>query len=244
MSERPIDTQKFDLNDPLAGLAQEYFSGLSPEIVAKAQTACLDVCQNFKGNVDLSKAILLWSQESLYHEIEQTRLAAFYAAALSQKIDWMGAKSLERLLMGCFFKDFGMMKLPAVIRGKAPAKMNPEEAALYQKHPEEGVNFLCQLSSVEEAVRHVVYQHHECVDGSGFPNHLSNIKLYPLAKVVALADFFATSIIEDKILPLEALKRFMSNRAALAKYDPDIIRSLVKVFIKNGESKKNEGARK
>ncbi|OFZ17130.1 MAG: hypothetical protein A2X86_01370 [Bdellovibrionales bacterium GWA2_49_15] len=238
MSERPADAKNFDFNDPLAGLTEDHFQGVPAEIVQKAKVSCLSVSKNIKYNGDLNKTIVLWDRESPYHEVQQTRLSAFYAAAISQKIDWMGAKSLERLLTSCFLKDLGMMKLPALIRGKSPARMTPQETTLFQQHPREGVNFLLQFSALEEAVRQVVYQHHECADGSGFPNGLSRVKIYPLAKVAALADFFATRLIDDRISPLDVLKRFMSDRTVITKFDPDIVRSLVKVFIKTGDSKK------
>ncbi len=238
MAESPPTVKEFDFQNPLQGLPPEYFAGVPIEVLRAAGLACMNASKTIKSSGDLKKTFVLYQQESPKDEFNHVLLATFYAAAIAHSLDWVGPKSLERLLMGCLLHNVGMMKLPAALRQKHPSKLTPEEEQIYHQHPRVGVNFLLQFSSVDEALRQVVYQHHEHADGSGFPNRLTNLKIYPLARVASLATYFAYALVHEKIAPIVLLKRFMTSRAEMVKFDPLNIRALVKVFIKSEDPKK------
>ena len=73
---------------------------------------------------------------------------------------------------------------------------------------------------VSEAVESMILQHHECPDGSGFPNQLTADQIHPYAKICALADYFdqATSLSsgKERLSPTDALLDYVGQGA----YEP------------------------
>jgi HD-GYP domain-containing protein (c-di-GMP phosphodiesterase class II) len=128
------------------------------------------------------------------------------------------------------------MKLPASIKEKDTKNFTPTDWEEYQKHPRLGAEMLREIPDINYQVVQIVYQHHERLHGAGYPNKLTAIKIYPLAKIVALADDFSDFLVEKRVSPLEGIKLFLQDREKLLSFDQAIIRALVSGFIKE-ESK-------
>jgi putative nucleotidyltransferase with HDIG domain len=125
-------------------------------------------------------------------------MAVVYTAnLLAQRLGWTSPLTVEPLTRGAFMHDIGFRELPAHIREKDKAKMTPDELALYQQHPALGVELLQSFQIVgSEAIR-IVQDHHELPNGTGFPGKLKGEKIFPLAKVVSLADVIAHEMIDS-----------------------------------------------
>lgn len=106
--------------------------------------------------------------------------------------------SEEELLtigMGGLFHDLGKVKLPTSIINK-PGKLTDEEYDSIKTHPRIGIDLLLdghvELQSGVEIfdIARVIHEHHESVDGSGYPRGISGDEISYFAKVCAVADFF------------------------------------------------------
>jgi HD-GYP domain-containing protein (c-di-GMP phosphodiesterase class II) len=86
------------------------------------------------------------------------------------------------------------------------------------------------MRMITPGVCSIVYQHHEYNDGSGFPSGLTGNKIFPLAKIVALADGLTDFLKENNLSALEGLKEFLSDRQTLMRYEPELVRNLIKGF--------------
>ena len=91
---------------------------------------------------------------------------------------------------------------------------------------------MSKYSFLSEAVRQIVYQHHETMNGDGFPLKLTGMKIYPLAKIVSFVDTFANIMANDNITPLLALKKLLNDQKKMQLFDTDIVKALVKGFIR------------
>jgi HD-GYP domain-containing protein (c-di-GMP phosphodiesterase class II) len=89
------------------------------------------------------------------------------------------------------FIDIGLASLPPELVSMAWSKMNDEQKKLYQTHPDLSVKLLMgKRMVVPPDVQKAILQHHERLDGNGFPDKLIGSKIAPLSQVVALADRF------------------------------------------------------
>jgi HD-GYP domain-containing protein (c-di-GMP phosphodiesterase class II) len=113
------------------------------------------------------------------------------------------------------------------------AKMSEAQLELYREHPKKGVELLDKYPSISEAVKQIVFQHHELITGEGFPNKLSGIKIYPLAKVVSFVNYYANHMMENKLSPLNALKELLADRRTLLFYDTAVVKALIQGFKKS-----------
>ena len=79
-----------------------------------------------------------------------------------------------------------------------------------KKHARFGFDLLRNLHSVSLLVAHCAFQHHERIDGSGYPRGLVDFEIHPFAKIIAVADVFdaltSNRVYRKKMLPIDAIK--------------------------------------
>jgi putative nucleotidyltransferase with HDIG domain len=101
----------------------------------------------------------------------------------------LNQKYLELLGIGALLHDVGKMIIPIEILNK-PGKLTPEEFELVKTHTTEGFEYLRKHHTISLIASHLAFQHHEKLDGSGYPRGLKGVEIHPLAKILAVADVF------------------------------------------------------
>lgn len=95
---------------------------------------------------------------------------------------------LDTIHRGGLLHDIGKISVPAHILDK-PTSLDADEARIMQDHVIVGARILEPLTALS-AVMPIVLQHHERIDGSGYPRGLTGGQTHPLARIVAVADAF------------------------------------------------------
>ena len=93
---------------------------------------------------------------------------------------------IEHLDVAARLHDIGKVCVPAEILSK-PATLSPIEYELVKEHAEAGYEILCS-TEVSSVISEIVRQHHERLDGSGYPRGLSGVEMLPAARILAVAD--------------------------------------------------------
>ncbi len=161
-------------------------------------------------------------------------LTSLFSISICNNINWAGRTTLNNIAMGCLLHDIGLVRYSWFRNNPnfnldSLTKTQVEE---YRLHPENGYDMLRDIGFIPESVRQIVLQHHERVNTSGFPFGLNSQKIYPLAQIVSLADFFSHIIIDNNESPLEALRNFIPNKELTSQFHADYIKALIKGFIK------------
>ncbi|MGB3724756.1 MAG: HD domain-containing phosphohydrolase [Glaciecola sp.] len=106
---------------------------------------------------------------------------------MAQRMD-MSEADCERLgLLGYFF-DIGMTKVPAHILSKAIA-LSQDEKVLVKSHVNDSLNMVKPLK-LDSEILLAIEQHHERLDGSGYPNGYSGSKISKFSRMLAIADTY------------------------------------------------------
>jgi len=95
-------------------------------------------------------------------------------------------EAINDLYLGGTYHDIGKIETPQEILSK-PRSLNKEEYNLVKRHPKTGYEILID-SSLSESVKRIVLEHHERLDGSGYPNQLKGNEIHDLSKIVAVSD--------------------------------------------------------
>jgi HD-GYP domain-containing protein (c-di-GMP phosphodiesterase class II) len=105
---------------------------------------------------------------SFEHSVEVTVVSVMLGKRLHLPLN-----VLRQLALGGMLHDMGKTFVPTEILNK-PNRLTPAEFAIVQQHPTTGYEIVRQLIPAEESLlaRHVVWQHHERQDGSGYPRAL------------------------------------------------------------------------
>lgn len=132
----------------------------------------------------------------------------------------LSAERLEGLFMASMIHDIGKISLPAEILSK-PSHLNTMEWSLIQTHPQAGYEIL-QNIDFPWPVADIVLQHHERLNGSGYPRRLSGGAILEEARIVGVADVVETMSSHRPYRPSLGVKRALeeiaSQRGIL--YDP------------------------
>jgi HD-GYP domain-containing protein (c-di-GMP phosphodiesterase class II) len=95
---------------------------------------------------------------------------------------------LTKLGIGLILHDIGKLAIPPAILNK-PSRLTDEEFAQIQLHPEAGVDLL-RASNPSPLVVATVRDHHERLDGSGYPGGRTIESIHEFARIAAIADVF------------------------------------------------------
>ena len=113
------------------------------------------------------------------------RRVAELAAAFSRELG-LSQQQIDGVYFAGLIHDIGKISVPAEILNK-PGKLSPLEYQLIQTHPEVGRNIIRGIN-FPWPIGHIVLQHHERFDGSGYPNHLKGDEILVEARILAVAD--------------------------------------------------------
>ena len=98
-------------------------------------------------------------------------------------------EEIRVIVTAAFLHDVGKIKFPDRLIGKDPTKMNDEDTKSYRNHCIDGEKLL-KDAGFSEVIQKVALNHHEKMNGSGFPNSLSGDSIHPYARIVAVADTY------------------------------------------------------
>ncbi len=156
-------------------------------------------------------------------------VVAITAGFLSRKVGFFHERGLD-LVCGSLIYDIGLLKVPKEILDKA-GHLSEEEFEEIKKHPRYGYLLIKKMGqALRLRVAHIAYQHHERWNGSGYPRGLKGERIFDMARLVAIIDFYDavthTRSYRSKILPHQALAFLKMNRGIL--FDP----FYVEVFLR------------
>jgi HD-GYP domain-containing protein (c-di-GMP phosphodiesterase class II) len=114
---------------------------------------------------------------------------AVYCTMLAGQLGRFQQSALAEIAAGALLHDIGKRQIPPHILNK-PAKLTDEEWELVREHPGSGFRELATRPDVTWDQLMMVYQHHERLDGSGYPAGIMNDEIHFWAKICAVADVF------------------------------------------------------
>lgn len=123
-------------------------------------------------------------EEVYFHSLNVTILAMMLAKDLGFDPD--GARDLG---LGAMLHDVGLMDIPDKVLTKDPDDYNTAERGLRQMHVEYGCTIGAKLG-LTPPVMAIVAQHHEFIDGTGYPKRLLGAQMTEAARLVALVNYY------------------------------------------------------
>ena len=160
-----------------------------------------------------------------YQHSVQVGMISYYIAK------WLGQSEDEALLAGKagYLHDIGKSRIDKAILQK-PSKLTDEEYGLIKQHPRFGYEMI-EASGLNKALAFAALQHHERLDGTGYPSGLKGHEMHPVAKIVAVADIYSAMISQRVYQKKQGLLQVLKelHRMSFGQLDPQI----TQVFIRN-----------
>lgn len=141
---------------------------------------------------------------------------------------------IDGIRMAGLIHDLGKICVPAEILSK-PGRLTEIEHTLIKDHPQVGFEILKEIE-FPWPVAQIVLQHHERIDGSGYPSGLTANDIILEAKTLAVADVVEAMASHRPYRPTlgreMALKEISKNRGVL--YDPDVVDACLRLLKEKG----------
>ena len=159
------------------------------------------------------------------HQRRVTKLCRAIATRLG--FTW---ERIQGLRMAAAIHDLGKIHVPSAILNK-PGPMSEHELAIIQMHPRTAYDILKEIQ-FPWPLAETIYQHHERLDGSGYPRHLKGDQIILEARILAVAD------VVESIASFRPYRPQLGIEAALAEieshkgvlYDASVVTVCVALF--------------
>jgi len=119
---------------------------------------------------------------------QHTRRVALLAVEIGERLG-LSRSALRTLAVGALVHDIGKLSIPEAVL-KKPAVLSDEEYALVQKHAERGAELLARLGGFPAGVCALVRDHHERLDGGGYPRGLRGEELTLDTRILSVCDVY------------------------------------------------------
>lgn len=107
----------------------------------------------------------------------------------------ISGKDLHDLGIAGLLHDVGKSRIPNEVLNK-PSKLTDEEFTLMKKHSFFGFEILKERHEFSEGIMHGVLQHHEKINGRGYPMGSGEDKIHTFAKIISVADIYDALVTE------------------------------------------------
>jgi PAS domain S-box-containing protein/putative nucleotidyltransferase with HDIG domain len=153
---------------------------------------------------------------------------ALLATAIARELDHP-YETIRALHTAAIVHDIGKIYVPAEILSK-PGRLSPEEMSLVKQHSVVGYDILKNIA-FDHPIAEIVYQHHEALDGGGYPRGLSGEQLLPEARILSVADVteaLSTHRPYRPAFPLDVALRMLDELKG--KLDPEVVDVCISLF--------------
>jgi putative nucleotidyltransferase with HDIG domain len=240
MSPKWLPTISPIYQDAIAGCEQLFSEALQNGFIEEQDVveAFRPLVENFTMERDVVSMLLLLNTKDdyTYQHSVQVGMLSYYLAS------WLGYDERESVRIGQagFLHDIGKCRIDASILNK-PGRLTKEEFDLVKRHAIFGHEII-QASFGDPLFSAVALEHHERIDGSGYPNGIAGDQMNPVSKIVAVADVYS-AMISDRVYQekrdlLYVLRELY--RMSFAELDPTIAHTFIRHMIPNFIGKRVE----
>ena len=185
--------------------------------------------QLLKNLDEIVYAMSLTTEERDPYTAGHQRRTTDLAMSLGEEME-LSEHQIKGIQMASLIHDMGKISVPGEILSK-PGSLNSAEIQLIQRHPQVAYDILKQID-FPWPVDQIVLQHHEKINGSGYPNGLTGGEIMLEARILCVADVVETIETHRPYRPGlgrdSALEEILKNRGIL--YDPDVVDSCLSLF--------------
>lgn len=183
--------------DAVVDVAKEIFTDMDNEKGEKSAMAHNVVDHAIAPLAKVSGVIdYLFDISHMANDIYQHSLRVSIMSGVIGK--WMRYDTIRQkdIMLAGFFHDIGKTKLESRILEKKIDNLQGEDLEKYRSHTKLGYEILQTMPNITEGIKRAAKEHHEHMDGTGFPNGLKGSEIHIYSSIVALADFYDNTTTE------------------------------------------------
>ncbi len=159
----------------------------------------------------------------LEHSLNSSILMSVFAKHLA-----FDKRLIQELTLGAFLHDIGKVLIPNEILHKR-SSLTDKELKIYNSHVAVGLKLLEDCPEISHIAMRMVREHHERLDGSGFPQGLKGNEISKYGRMIAIVDTYDRLTCErpykKSIYPISAFKTLIAESPSL--YDEELVEKFI-----------------
>src|SRR4029079_11263868 len=158
---------------------------------------------------------------------------ASYCVMLAKRLGINDDNDLHKIATAAILHDVGKRFIPSRILTKT-TRLTPEERETIESHPTRGYVELCEKGGLDFGQLMMVYQHHEHMDGTGYPVKVTGDEIHPWARMLAVVDVFDTMTAkrpEGRPATAEQVLDFQRQQAG-TQFDREVVECWISAMTK------------
>lgn len=167
-------------------------------------------------------------KDYLYHHCIATGIIA---SVMAKKLGFERGITIQMAIAG-MLADSGMARISTRIREKK-SQLTKEEFEEVKKHPYYSFMLVKNLPAIKEVMKEAIYQHHERLDGSGYPKGDRIGSISNFAQIIAVADVFhamtSERLYRTKQSPFKVME--MIKEEEFGKFDIKVVQALIDIVV-------------
>lgn len=152
---------------------------------------------------------------------------AIFSAVFAKYLGYNKA-TVQEFAMGALLHDVGLSKIPQGILSK-PSKVTDNEMVAIKKHVAQGLGLAKDEHGITPLMLDMIVNHHERLDGSGYPRGIAKQKLSRAARIIAIVDVYdamtADQVHQEGEEPISALRYLLTNKHL---FDSELVQRFIK----------------
>jgi len=194
--DRPTGDELLDLNG-CREVLQEATSQIAETIRSARRSARLEVSPIAENLDDFVEHVLEWpdavqwllATEPAHGYLNRRSVGTAVFSIIFGRHLGLDGDALRELALGALILDIGKTSVPITILSK-PQRLNSVERSFARRHVDQSITLVRLNARMEQRVVDMVGAHHERLDGSGYPHHISGTEIPLYARVAGIADTF------------------------------------------------------
>lgn len=227
LSEGEMLTHATKLYDEAVSIQGKFFKRLeakqNPSLDDAKQLSkkIIDVVFDMPSAISCLSLLNKTSQYLLEHSINCAILMTLFGRHKDLPRETIESLSLAGLLM-----DVGMVNMPTSITD-SPLKLTEQQKEIVSTHVDISLDLVERCGEVSEIVQDVIFNHHERIDGSGYPDKQSGVDVSLYARMAAIVDTYDAMTtnrqFQSAVPPTGALRSLLTDKS----YDPVLVQEFV-----------------
>lgn len=175
-------------------LEKTFVEGLDKESLYEAKNfleMTMSTVTELEENLDLLSILNSHSDHVYAHSLG----VALYSVMIARLLGIESTTALFKLSMAGLFHDIGKKEIDREVLAKPRHLVSKEERMLIESHVIRGQEILGAMPNVSSEVVQMVFEHHEDLEGLGYPRNKEKFKLHPMSKILQCANIFVENTV-------------------------------------------------
>jgi len=204
----PAEKKSRIVYETSTSVVEDVFREPRAETIQRSKEVISSTVSLILSDDDATRKLMQLTSHDYYTYTHSVNVCVFSVALAKRVFPSMSDDEFQRLGAGFMLHDIGKSRIPLSILNK-PGPLDEAEWDLMRTHSAESANILKETGHLTNEARIVALQHHERIDGTGYPRKLRSREIHKFAKICAIADVF------DALTTNRAYRDAMSSFDAL-----------------------------